>query len=121
MSCFFLIGDIDVWNPANTVARVFHAEASALAEVFGTPSGLGPVVDDECSIDGRDFAHFVEVLLSEHRRTSHPVLKALLEGVIGVGLVLLERAGGEGGAIARNAGEFWEDRRRSLSRRMTRG
>ncbi len=121
MSCFFQIGDSDVWNPSNFVAKAFHAEATALAQVFGVSSGLGPIVDDECHINGQDFARFVEVLLREHQRTNHTVLKSLLEGVIGVGLVLLERAGESSGGTPQDIGEFWEDRLRALSRRMTRG
>lgn len=119
MSCFFQVGDSDVWNPANFVARVFHAEALALAQVFGVPPGLGPIVDDECQIDGQAFAHFMTVLLCEHQKTDHIILRSLLEGVIGVGLVLLERAGESGEEISRDVGEPWEDRRRVLSRRMT--
>lgn len=121
MSCFFQIGDHAVWNPANFVARVFHAQALSLAQTFDVPSGIGPIIDDECHIDGRDFSHFVGILLCEHQRTNHVVLKSLLEGVIGVGLVLLDRADEDFEEIPRNAKEFWEEKRRSLSRKMTRG
>nr|WP_238420774.1 DUF6086 family protein [Streptomyces taklimakanensis] len=121
MSCFFRIGDNDVWNPANFVAKVFHAEALALAQVFGVPSGLGPIVDDECHIDGQTFTRFVMTLLHEHRKTNHSALKYLIEGVIGVGLVFLERAGESDGEVPQDIGDFWEERRRSLSRRMTQG
>jgi hypothetical protein len=121
VSCFFQIGEDDVWNPANLVARTFHAEVLALEKVFEVPSGLGPITDDECRIDNRDFTPFVATLLREYQKTNHTVLRSLLEGVIGVGLVLLERAGGSDIPSLKNPGEFWEERRRSLSRRMTRG
>jgi hypothetical protein len=121
VSCFFQIGDSNVWNPASFAAKVFHAEALALAQVFGVPPGLGPIVDDERQIDGQAFAHFMTVLLREHQKTNHIILRSLLEGVIGVGLVLLERAGEIGEEISRDVGGFWEDKRRSLSRRMTQG
>ncbi|MGY1454359.1 DUF6086 family protein [Streptomyces sp. SS8] len=80
VSCFFQVKDKDVWNPANLASRTFHAEALALAQIFGVPSGLEPIIDDECRVEIHDFALFIETLLHEHQRTSHAVLRPLLKG-----------------------------------------
>ncbi|MGK5450185.1 DUF6086 family protein [Streptomyces radiopugnans] len=121
MSCFFQIGDDDVWNSANLIARTFHAEALTLAQIFGVPSGLEPIVDDECHIESRDFTLFIETLMHEYQRTNHTVLRSLLEGVIGVGLVLLERMREGDEAPLQGIGDFWEEKHQTLSRAMPRG
>lgn len=93
MSCYFQAGDQDVWNPSNSVARVFIGQVAVLSEHIGKDSGLGPIIEDECEIDPEEFAGFVGALLEEYERSNNRPLRALLEGVLGIGLVLVERGG----------------------------
>jgi hypothetical protein len=93
VSCFVDIDGDDVWSPANQVARLFIAQARAAAGVFGLDSGVGDVVEDQCSIDGKAFTAFVTTLLAEFERTNNTTLRRLTEGVLVVSLALLKRAG----------------------------
>lgn len=93
MSCFVDIDGNDVWNPANRIARLFIAQARATADAFRLDSGVGDVIEDQCGIDGKAFTTFVATLLAEYERTNNLTLRRLTEGVLIVGLVLLQRAG----------------------------
>ncbi|MFJ8692168.1 DUF6086 family protein [Streptomyces roseolilacinus] len=59
----------------------------------GPPSGIGPMVNDECQIDPAVFQVFVTTLPARHRGTGHAVVPALFEGFTVTVLVLAQRAG----------------------------
>ncbi|MBO2461346.1 DUF6086 family protein [Actinomadura violacea] len=100
MSQYFQAGEDVLWNPATAVARLFTDTAEALARLVERPSGLGPMVADECRIDVPAFAAFVDALVRRYARSNHDVLKALMEGFTGTALVLVERAGAVVPALA---------------------
>jgi hypothetical protein len=82
MSQYFDIGDETLWNPSNGVARMFQRQVAVFEAELELPSGIGPMVNDECQISPETFETFVNVLLATHRRTSHASWLALSEGFI---------------------------------------
>ncbi|GAA2842181.1 hypothetical protein GCM10010441_77900 [Kitasatospora paracochleata] len=114
MSCYFQTGDLDLWNPSNSVARLFLAQAGVLAEFVGLPSGLAGIVDDECEVDPEVFEPFVRELIDRHDGSVHPVLRGMLEGFIIPAAVMVERGGGR-------IPVSWSDRTERASGSMTRG
>ncbi|MGW0194113.1 DUF6086 family protein [Nonomuraea sp. NPDC003201] len=93
MSQYFQVGDQVLWNPSNGVAGLFMRSAEALAPETGLPTGLGPMVSDECEVDLAAFAAFVSALIERYERSNHPILHSLMEGFIATALVLVERGG----------------------------
>ncbi|MEV4921324.1 DUF6086 family protein [Streptomyces roseoverticillatus] len=93
MSQIFEVAGNVLWHPSNGPARLFLRQVPVFeAEVKG-PSGVGPMVNDECQIDPAAFRNFVDALLRWYRATHHPVMTAMAEGFICTALVLAERAG----------------------------
>jgi hypothetical protein len=93
MSCFFRIGNNDVWNPSNLVAKVFVEQVATLSHLTHMDSGVGAIVDDECEIDCIKFSDFTISLLGKYNSTNNTALKSLFEGALIICLILLERAG----------------------------
>ncbi|MGH4035201.1 DUF6086 family protein [Actinomycetota bacterium Odt1-20B] len=93
VSQYFGVGDDTLWNPSNTVARLFLRQVAVFEAELGLPSGIGPIENDECDIDPDVLGEFARTLLAHYRRTQHPVLAALCEGFLATLLVLAERAG----------------------------
>ncbi|GAA2710236.1 MULTISPECIES: DUF6086 family protein [Streptomyces] len=91
---FEMDGEI-LWYPSNGPARLFLRQVSVFEAEAGRPSGIGPMVNDECRIDPAAFRPFANALLAWYRTTTHPVMTAMAEGFIGTVLVLAERAGME--------------------------
>ncbi|MCZ0980312.1 DUF6086 family protein [Streptomyces diastatochromogenes] len=120
MSCFFLCDNQDVWNPSNTVARLFVSTAEEIQHEFSLPTGLSRIMDDECEVDGEVFSAFISSLLVRYDRSNNLPLRGLLEGVISIGLVLLDRAGRPVGDL-QNLSEFWQERRDDFAQSMPRG
>lgn len=117
MSCFFTLAGRDVWNPSNSVGRLFHAQALQMGQVFGIRTGLGAFVDDECHVDAVDFRRFIGDAVTRYERSAHPVLRSMTEPVTVVGLVLLQRAD----LSVPEAGANWACRKSSMARGMTWG
>ncbi|MGH4034125.1 DUF6086 family protein [Actinomycetota bacterium Odt1-20B] len=93
MSQYFGVGDETLWNPSNTVARLFLRQVAVFEAELGLPSGIGPMENDECDIAPDVLGEFAHALLAHYRRTHHPVLAALSEGFLATLLVLAQRAG----------------------------
>jgi hypothetical protein len=93
MSQYFQVDDRVLWNPSSGVSRLFMRTAEALAPEAGLPTGLGPMVDDECEIDLTAFTAFVSALVQRCERSNHPILRSLMEGFIATALVLVQRGG----------------------------
>ncbi|QNE17484.1 hypothetical protein F1D05_05630 [Kribbella qitaiheensis] len=85
-------GDV-VWDVATQVARLFVAEATAVAEWIEVPAGLDIRGDDTCQIDIEQFQKFTESIASRYLSSSHPGLRMLIFGVVLPSLVILERSG----------------------------
>lgn len=94
MSQYFQVGERVLWNPATGVAQVFLRSAEAFAELTGLPSGLGPMVEDECEVDIEAFSSFVDALISRYARSNHLILRSLMEGFAATAIALAERGGG---------------------------
>ncbi|WP_405681133.1 DUF6086 family protein [Streptomyces sp. NBC_00868] len=93
MSVYFQIDGTDVWNPSNSVAKLFVSQVEVVEQGLGLPrSGLGPILDDECNIDGHLFNPFLSALVRRHRETNNLPLMLLIEGVVTIGWVMIERA-----------------------------
>ncbi|MGW7363705.1 DUF6086 family protein [Streptomyces sp. NPDC054841] len=92
MSQYFDMGDETLWNPSNGASRLFLRHVAVFEEELGLPSGIGPMVADECQVDPAAFEIFVNALLAEHRRTRHRVMLALSDGFVATMVVLAERA-----------------------------
>ncbi|MFJ4336838.1 DUF6086 family protein [Streptomyces sp. NPDC088915] len=120
VSCFFRLDDQEVWNPSNSVARIFLSTAHGIGEEFSRASGLGKVIDDECEVDGYEFSAFVTELLVRYERSNNKPLKELLESVIAIGLVMLDRAGRDVGTIV-ELNDAWLLKREGFARSMPRG
>jgi hypothetical protein len=93
MSQYFDMGNETLWNPSNGVSRLFLRQVRLFEVELGIPSGIGPMVNDECQLDPAEFEVFVNALLERHRSTRHPVMLALFEGFTTTVLALADRAG----------------------------
>jgi hypothetical protein len=120
MSCTFNVGDLTVWNPSNTVARLFKEEAEAIAATFDIPSGLGPIIEDECEIDVVVFEAFVGQLIKQYEQVVHPIFKTLTVGFIATASVLVERAGGQLPPLPAAQTNAWAQLRAEHARSMSR-
>ncbi|MEU8119033.1 DUF6086 family protein [Spirillospora sp. NPDC049024] len=94
MSQYFQNGDDVLWNPATRVAGLFLDTAAAHARMLGVPSGLGPMEADECQVDVPVFAAFTDALVRYYARSSHRILRSLMEGFVATALAVAENAGG---------------------------
>ncbi|MFB7586475.1 DUF6086 family protein [Streptomyces sp. NPDC056169] len=120
MSCFFRLNEQDVWNPSNSVARLFLSTANGIGEEFSRNPGLGRIIDDECEVDANEFSVFTTELLARYERSNNQPLKALLEGVIAIGLVMLDRAGYRIDTTV-ELDDTWLLRRENFAQSMPRG
>lgn len=95
MSQYFSIDGTDVWNPSHGPGTLFTHLAEALVPLAGQPSGIGvtPGDPDDHPIDGAAFAAFTDTLVAEYRATSHPIMRALLEGFVATAAVMARRGG----------------------------
>jgi hypothetical protein len=94
VSQYFQVADTVLWNPSAGVARLFARNVEAVAPAVGLPTGLGPEFNDEYQIDMITFTAFVDALVHRYYSSTHLILRTLIEGVVAVGVVLVERAGG---------------------------
>jgi hypothetical protein len=93
----FKVGGATVWNPSNDVGRLFVRSADALAPAVGLPTGISqahPGDPDEWAVDMPLFEAFVDALTDRYQRSTHLILRSLMEGFIATALVLVERGGG---------------------------
>jgi hypothetical protein len=93
VSQYFDVDDETLWNPSNGVSRLFRRQVAVFEAEWELASGIGPMENDECQISPPTFEVFVNALLTQHRRTSHPIMLALSEGFTATAVVLAERAG----------------------------
>jgi hypothetical protein len=93
MSCFFEVQGRTVWNPALRVADIYVAYVRCLEEIYGKPSGLGPIISDTVAIDVDVFLAFVQQLMAAFSSSNHVILELELRPVIIPALVMLQRAG----------------------------
>lgn len=121
MSCFIRIAEQDVWNPSNGVAKLFIAQAEAIASLLDERTGIGPIIDDECELDDVAFPVFVGILLRRHWSTNHPVLRNLLVGVAGAAFVLVSRADIDVQIDDLDCRDYWLAQLPHISRGMVRG
>ncbi|MFB7761752.1 DUF6086 family protein [Streptomyces xiamenensis] len=121
MSCYFQTQDTDLWNPSNSVARIFVGQVLTLSDEMAIESGVGEIIEDECEIDGDAFPAFLHALLLRHGNSNNQALRSLLEGVLAVGLVIAERAGWDMPSASTVDNSFWEEKRVQLARSMPTG
>ena len=95
MSQYFQAGGRILWNPSTAVSRVFLNAAESFAGLVGRPSGLGPMLADECEIDLQTFAGFTDSLISEYTHSNHVILRSLMEGYLATAIALVQRGGGQ--------------------------
>ncbi|WP_144440923.1 DUF6086 family protein [Streptomyces roseifaciens] len=115
------MGDEDIWNPSNSVARVFLGQAEILSHLTGEETGLGPVIEDECEISIREFSKFIDSLLATYQNSNNKAFRSLLSGFISVALVLVERGGGTLESITPEYSEMWESLREANAKGMPTG
>jgi hypothetical protein len=94
MSCLFEVDETTVWNPSNTVARLFQGQTEAAAETLRIASGVGPIIEDECQIDLPVFEEYLSAVVQKFHDSTHPILKSMLTALIATSWVIVERAGG---------------------------
>jgi hypothetical protein len=118
MSCFFEVGDTTVWNPANTIARLFKGQVEAVATVYHVESGLGEIINDECRIDLPAFEKFVAEAMRQYGHSPHHVLRSLIVSVISTASVLVERAAGQLPEAEPGQAAPWAQLRREMAQFM---
>ncbi|QLE72837.1 hypothetical protein FGW37_15695 [Streptomyces rectiverticillatus] len=121
MSCYFQANDTDIWNPSNSVARLFLEQAGNLSNLMGVESGLGPVIEDECEIDFTAFTKFVDSLVKSYQQSNNSAFRSLIGGFVSVALVLVERGGGVLESITPEHAEMWESVRAANAMGMPTG
>jgi hypothetical protein len=95
MSQYFQADCSILWNPSTAVSRVFLHVAESFTGLVGRPSGLGPVLADECEIDLRKFAGFTDSLVSQYAHSDHVILRSLMQGFLATAMAMAERGGGQ--------------------------
>ncbi|KJY43636.1 hypothetical protein VR41_02390 [Streptomyces sp. NRRL B-1568] len=121
MSCYFQVNEEDLWNPSNSVARLFLEQADTLSRLVGKDSGLSPIIEDECEINLSEFINFTDSLVKAYQDSNNKAFRSLLCGFISVALVLVERGGGSLESVSPEHSEMWERLRASNSMGMPRG
>ncbi|MFF4156002.1 DUF6086 family protein [Streptomyces sp. NPDC001678] len=121
MSCYFQVNDEDVWNPSNSVAQIFLGQADTLSRSVGEQSGLGPVIEDECEINLPQFVKFTNILVKAYQDSNNRPFRSLLDGVIAISLVLIERGGGAVDSITPEYADMWAELRANHARSMPTG
>jgi len=94
MSIYYCLGDEILWNPSNRPAGLFNGQIGSAAIVFGVPSGLGDVTEDEVQVDLPVYQEFVATVFAEYSDSLHGLFQRMIIGFLGPALVLVERAGG---------------------------
>jgi hypothetical protein len=120
MSCLFKTDGKVLWNPSNTVARLFKGQAEAAAVAFDVPSGIGAIIEDECEIELQAFERFLTELVKQYADATHPILRSLTSGLIAISSVLVERTDGQGTKNGANDTAPWAELAREYSRSMPR-
>lgn len=121
MSCYFQVGDHEVWNPSNSLARAFLGQADALSRLVREDTGLGEIVEDECEIDPVAFPAFVDALVKAYQDSNNEALRALLKGFVSVALVLVDRMEVEVVSIRPEYADMWAAEREAQATSMPRG
>ncbi|WP_329133561.1 DUF6086 family protein [Streptomyces sp. NBC_01476] len=84
---------VGLWRPDGRVAGLFLGHAELFADLLGVPSGIGDVINDECSVDDSVLEAFCAASLAEYGATDQGIQRTLTVGFIATALVLLDRAG----------------------------
>lgn len=121
MSCYFQVGDDDVWNASNSLARAFLGQADVLSRLIGKDTGLGDIIEDECEIDPAVFPTFVDALVKAYQESNNDALRALLKGFVSVALVLVDRMGAEAASIRPEYANMWATESLTQAKSMPRG
>jgi len=95
MSQYFQADGRILWNPSTAVSQVFLHAAESFAGLAGHPSGLGPMLAEECEIDLPAFAAFTDSLISQYAHSNHVILRSLMQGFLATAMALVERGGGQ--------------------------
>jgi preprotein translocase subunit SecE len=122
MSCRFYLAENyqkTIWFPSSTVAQLFVGESTVIAAAFKLDSGLGPVVEDEVSVDVPVFSQFVADVTREYEKATHPILRSLIVNFIAVAAVLVARAGGSLPESEPEYAKAWAQLRAQYAQSMT--
>ncbi|MFI7401724.1 DUF6086 family protein [Streptomyces sp. NPDC049541] len=95
MSQYYEVDGETVWNPGTLSSQLFLAYVRVYEDLLEVPSGLGPMLNDECRIDPPAFKGFVNAVLVWWDRTGSAVIDTLAEGFIATLVTLAEKAGTE--------------------------
>ncbi|MEU2564294.1 DUF6086 family protein [Streptomyces longispororuber] len=121
MSCYFQVGEEEIWNPSNSLARLFLSQAEVLSNFVGRESGLGEIIEDECEVDPQIFTGFVDSLVNEYQDSNNQALRSLIHGFTTVALVLVERMGGSVQSLKPEYSNMWSVAKSAQERSMPRG
>ncbi|MGW2567539.1 DUF6086 family protein [Streptomyces sp. NPDC001537] len=95
MSQYYEVDGETVWNPGTLSSRLFLEYVRVYEGLLEVPSGLGPMLNDECRIDPPAFEGFVNAVLVWWDRTGSAVIDALAGGFVATLVALAEKAGVE--------------------------
>ncbi|MBF6214694.1 hypothetical protein IU433_25710 [Nocardia puris] len=93
MSYVFDVGGETVWSPALRVGDLYVRAALNIADVLGVPSGLTAEAEDLWQIDIDAFEGLITAVREVYFTRHHEIQRALLAGVLGPAIVMLDRAG----------------------------
>lgn len=83
-----------VWEPSQTVARLFVAGVQALEQFLGESSGVHPPESDEILLEPDKLEVFIAHLLGRLQHTNNAAIWSLCEGPTALLLALHHRASG---------------------------
>lgn len=78
-------------------------------------------MDDECGVVTERFVAFTVALTGRHWNSNNPVLRDLLAPIIGINLVLIDRAGESLAVVDLECRKFWMGQLERISSGMPRG
>jgi len=95
MSQYYEVDGEPVWNPGTLSSEMFLANVRVYEGLLATPSGFGPMRNDECQIDPPVFEGFVNAMLVWWDHTGSQVIDVLVKGFIATLVTLAEKVGVE--------------------------
>jgi hypothetical protein len=94
MGIIVSFNDHIVWEPSQTVGRLFVEQIRTLEHMLNTDSGVTNIVADEVEIDGDKFADFIDICIDTLSRSNNGPLVVMASGCLAVSLSLYAMASG---------------------------
>lgn len=91
MSFIFDVGGDTVWSPALKIGELYVRFVAQVADLLGVPTGLSEMASDYYYVDPDVFEVLVKKIFDENFRSTHRIVRAMLESILAPSVVILDR------------------------------